>query len=331
MDFASFFVVCAWKAFFLPRHDVVVALTSPPLISVLGALLARLKSGRFVYWVMDLNPDEAIAAGWLRSHSLAARFLEAVSRFSLRRADPVIVLDRFMRDRVLAKGVAPDRVAVIPPWVQEDMVRFDASGRERFRQRHGLEAKFVVMYSGNHSPCHPLDTVMQAARRLASDERIHFAFVGGGSELPKVREFAAEHRLANMLCLPYQPREELSGSLSAADLHVVVMGDAFVGTIHPSKIYNVLHVGAPVLYVGPAESHLGGMIAELADGSGSARVAHGDVDSTVGAIQTALRQNRRSTAAAGLALRFSRKRYLTAFLDCLLGTRPIPTGTTPRP
>src|SRR5213593_1035086 len=107
-DFASFTALCALRLARLPRHDAVVALTSPPLISFLGAWLARLRRSRFFYWVMDFNPDEAIAAGWLRPNSVAARLLDAMSRFSLRRAASIIALDRFMRDRILAKGSASD-------------------------------------------------------------------------------------------------------------------------------------------------------------------------------------------------------------------------------
>jgi len=113
-----------------------------------------------------------------------------------------------------------------------------------------------VMYSGNHSPCHPLDTLLGAALELKEREDIAFCFVGGGSEHAKVRKFASRHALGNVTCLPYQPLAELSSSLSAADLHVVVMGDPFVGIVHPCKIYNIMSIGAPVLYIGPKPSHI---------------------------------------------------------------------------
>lgn len=186
-DFASFLAVGCLRLAFLPRHDAVVALTSPPLISFLGAWLARLRGSRFFYWVMDFNPDEAIAAGWLRPDSLAAKVLDRMSRFSLRQATKVIALDRFMHERIVAKGIAPEKVVVLPPWSHDNAVRFDAAGRERFRQQHGLEHKFVVMYSGNHSPCHPLDTLLAAARRLAEDPEVVFCFIGGGSEWKKIQ------------------------------------------------------------------------------------------------------------------------------------------------
>ena len=300
-DFASFITLCALRVALLPRHDVVVALTTPPLISFLGATLAWLRGSRFFYWVMDFNPDEAIAAGWLRHGSLAARLLEWMSRFSLRRAKKVIALDRFMRDRIVAKGIAATKVAVIPPWSHDTEVRFDPEGRERFRKAHGLDRKFVVMYSGNHSPVHPLETLLAAAGQLASDPDIVFCFVGGGSEWRKIRQGVEESRKqkaeagapsplvprhsGNILCLPYQPLDQLAGSLSAADLHVVVMGNGFVGLVHPCKVYNILNVAAPVLYIGPRPSHLSEMLDELDHEHPCAAVAHGEVDRAVQSIE----------------------------------------------
>jgi glycosyltransferase involved in cell wall biosynthesis len=253
-DFASFLISCCARLLFLPRHDIVVALTTPPLISFIGAWRAKLWRAKFCYWVMDFNPDEAIAAGWLNADSFAAKFLERLSRFSLRRADKIIALDRFMRDRIVAKDIPAEKIAVVPPWSHDREVRPDAAGAEEFRALHGLQGKFVVMYSGNHSPVHPLDTLMQAAEKLREEKNITFTFVGGGSEFAMIKQWAAGN--PQVLCLPYQPLNKLSASLSAANLHVVVMGSAMLGLVHPCKIYNILAVGAPVIYIGPKPSHI---------------------------------------------------------------------------
>jgi glycosyltransferase involved in cell wall biosynthesis len=243
---------------------------------------------------MDLNPDEAIAAGWLRQESLTARVLSRMLSHSLRRAGVVIALDRFMKDRIEAKGIEPQKIVVVPPWAHDDHVRFDLVGREEFRKLHKFSDKFVVMYSGNHSPCHPLDTLLEAAERLADRDEIAFCFVGGGSEFKKVQERVQDRRLPNVLCLPYQPFERLSASLSAADLHVVVMGDKYVGIVHPCKVYNVLAVGIPFLYIGPIESHVHDIISQA--GSGAYAAVHGDVDTVTANILRAMR----TTAGASL-------------------------------
>jgi glycosyltransferase involved in cell wall biosynthesis len=288
-DFASFIFFCCARLLFLPGHDMVVALTTPPLISFIGAWRAKLWRAKFCYWVMDLNPDEAVAAGWLRADSFMGKTLERMSRFSLRRADRVIALDRFMRDRIAGKGIAAEKIAVIPPWSHDGEVHFDPAGREQFRATHHLQDKFVVMYSGNHSPVHPLDTLMQAAELLKDDGSVCFCFAGGGSEFKRVKQWAEKGRRANVLCLPYQPLNRLSASLSAADAHIVVMGSGFVGLVHPCKIYNILAVGAPVLYIGQKPSHVTEILDQLGDEPPSIRVAHGEADILAERIQ-ALRQ-----------------------------------------
>jgi colanic acid biosynthesis glycosyl transferase WcaI len=280
-DFGSYLFSCLLQLIVLPRYDLVVALTSPPLISYLGALFVRGKGGRFVFWVMDLNPDEAIVAGWLRTDSFVARTLERMLRYSLHQADTVIVLDKFMKKRIMSKGIAAEKIAVIRPWSHDDVVRYNPTGRQSFRERHGLADKYVVMYSGNHSPCHPLDTLLHAAEQLKTHPRISFCFVGGGSEFKKVQGFARDQGLANITCLPYQPLDQLSASLSSADLHVVVMGEPFVGIVHPCKIYNILMIGSPTLVIGPAESHIGDILRDVRCNGQARVVAHGDVHTVV--------------------------------------------------
>jgi colanic acid biosynthesis glycosyl transferase WcaI len=301
-DFATFLWSCCWRLFRLPRQDVVVAMTSPPLVSFVGAWFARLRQARFCYWIMDLNPDEALAAGWLRPGSLAARWLERCSRFSLRQAAKVVVLDRFMQQRILDKGIDAGRIVVIPPWSHDAEVRFDAAGRARFRKLHDLEDKFLVMYAGNHSPCHPLDTVLQAAKELAGNREIAFLFVGGGSKFAQVRQFAREHALSNIQCLPYQPMDQLAGILSAADLHLVVMGDPFVGVVHPCKIYNILRVGSPLLYIGPQPSHISEILQALDGKLPCAWAKHGDVDRVMEHIMASKKRMVQRNGESGVPL-----------------------------
>ncbi len=276
LDFASFLALCCGRLLFLPRHDVVMALTTPPLISFIGAWRARLWRAKFCYWVMDFNPDEAIAAGWLRADSIPAKFLERLSRFSLAQSDKIVALDRFMGDRIMAKNIPGEKVVVIPPWSLDGDVRFDAVGRQEFRAQHGLTDKFVIMYSGNHSPVHPFDTMMQAADKLRGEADMVFAFVGGGSEFARIKKWAAGN--PQVLCLPYQPLNKLSGSLSAADAHLVVMGNAMLGLVHPCKIYNIFVVGAPVIYIGPEPSHVTEAMATVGGNVPFISVRHGEAD-----------------------------------------------------
>lgn len=283
-DFLSFLISCCVRLCLLRKPDVLVALTSPPLVSVIAAGFSKLRGVKFCYWIMDLNPDEAVAAGWLSPDSFAARWMERLSRFSLRQAARVVVLDEFMKRRILDKKIAAEKIAVIPPWSHDSEISFDPEGRAQFRKLHGLDDQFVVMYAGNHSPCHPLQTILAAIRKLAGHPDISFCFIGGGSEHGHVKKFAQDEKRQNVICLPYQPLKQLAGVLSAADLHLVVMGDPFVGLVHPCKAYNLLQVSSPILYVGPQPSHISDLL-EQVNGElpcGSAR--HGDPQQVAAAI-----------------------------------------------
>ena len=119
--------------------------------------------------------------------------------------------------------------------------------------------------------------------------------------------------LKNVICVPYQPIEKLSGSLSAADLHVIVMGDQYVGIVHPCKIYNVLAVGKPFLYIGPAQSHVTDIIAQ----SNAYVSLHGDVDGVVGNIQRAMRETVLGSIGVEVDTRFSKNRLLPQLISAI--------------
>jgi colanic acid biosynthesis glycosyl transferase WcaI len=311
-NFGSYMANCALHLATRRRFDIVVGMTSPPLISWLGACFVRFRGGRFVFWVMDLNPDEALAAGWLRDGSWTTKFLQATLRDSLRTSAMVIALDRFMARRIEAKGVDAARIAILPPWSHDDAVRYDAGGRERFRKEHGLDGKFVVMYSGNHTPCHPLTTLLAAAQELRARSDITFCFAGGGSEFDKVRRFAAIHQLQNVVVVPYQPLNKLAASLSAADLHTVVMGDAFVGIVHPSKVHNIRALGIPYLYIGPPESHVAALEPAFT-------AKHGDVEAVIRHVRTAAAEGASGAGRFSKPVR-SRDALLGQMVSVLEGT-----------
>src|ERR1039458_7310912 len=140
---------CILRVWSLRRFDVVIAMTSPPLISFIASLAVPRRARSLVFWSMDLNPDEAIAAGWLRERSLVARLLSRMLLHSMQRADRIVALDQFMKDRIQAKGIPAEKVLVVPPWSHDDRVRFDPAGREEIRTIYNLSRRFVVMYSGN--------------------------------------------------------------------------------------------------------------------------------------------------------------------------------------
>jgi len=235
------------------------------------------------YWAMDLNPDQLIAMGKITETSLTARVFEWGNRFILNSASLVIALDRFMAQRLGARAKLQDKMVTMPPWPHEEFIEALDHAKNPFRDRHHLQGKFVIMYSGNHSPSNPLKTLLDAVVRLKDESRIVFLFVGGGTGKREVEQYIIEHKLGNAVSLPYQPLAELKYSLPAADVHVVSLGENMVGIIHPCKIYGAMAVARPVLFFGPKPSHISDLLDQHSFGF---HVAHGDVDGAIAAIQT---------------------------------------------
>jgi glycosyltransferase involved in cell wall biosynthesis len=302
---AAFTIQAAWRAA-RARPDVIVVSTSPPFAAAAALVAARLTGARLVHWVMDLNPDQAIAMGVVARGSLPARALDALNRLVLRRAAAVVVLDRFMAERVRAKHDVGARLSVIPPWPHEahlggpdaDGGRAAGAAGDAFRAAHGLTGKFVVMYSGNHTHANPLDTLLAAAERMRDDPDVAFVFVGGGAA--KARVEAVRARAPGVVSLPYQPMDSLGESLAAADVHVVTMGDRLAGIVHPCKVYGAMAVARPVLLFGPAASHVNDLIVEHGVGW---RAAHDDVDGAVTLVRRLRAMPRERLRARGAAAR----------------------------
>lgn len=262
-----------------PRPDVVVALSTPPLVAALGLLVKRLRGARFVYWVMDVYPELAVALGALDAGSAAARALGALGQLLYAQADAVIALDDAMRDRLVAAGAAPERVTVIDNWA-DDAVR-PLDGPNPLRRALALEGRFVVSYSGNMGLGHDFDTLLGAMAHLRGED-VHWLFIGDGPRRGWL-EAEVRRRGADATFLPYRPRDELPVSLSAADASIVSLGPNLAGLIAPSKLYGILAAGVPVLYVGPPAGRTSDVIRRA--GVGLA-VDNGDVAGFARAIRT---------------------------------------------
>jgi colanic acid biosynthesis glycosyl transferase WcaI len=276
----AFLVQALWRGLWTPRLGAVLVSTVPPMCSLVGLLIAAVRRVPLVFWVMDINPDEAVALGLVSPRSPLVWLFNRLNRAALRRAHSVVTLDRFMAERLLAKHDVTGKLAVFPPWPHEDQLDEISHGNNPFRKRHHLDGRFVVMYSGNHSPVNPITTVLEAARRLAHREEILFLFVGGGACKREVDTAIAEGA-RNIVSFPYQPLSELKYSLSAADAHVVSLGRQCVGIVHPCKIYGAMAVARPILAFGPRPSHISDLLERCDVGR---RVEHGDVEGAIAAI-----------------------------------------------
>jgi colanic acid biosynthesis glycosyl transferase WcaI len=327
-DYLSFYVGASWKLLRLPRHDIVMALTTPPLIGLIALIVGRLRGMRVIMLVQDLYPDIAVALGTLNGRNPATRLLGVLSRMILRRADRVIVLSECMYEHVAAKVCDTTRVSridVIHNWADGEAIKPLGPEANPFLKEHNLENKFVVLFSGNFGRVNEFKTILDAARRLSECDDIVFLFIGDGAQGPEIERFKREHELANIRLLPYQPRETLSYSLGAGDASLVTLGEGLAGLSVPSKTYPILAAGRPIIFVGDCRSEVARLVRE----SGCGEVfAPGEAERLSTVINDwasdrvkleALGQQARSL----FELRFDRPRavksYLESFAKCLNG------------
>ncbi len=253
-------VGCALR---LPRHDVVVTMTDPPLSAVTGPLLAARHGAASIHWSHDLYPALLPVVG-ARLPGPLMRMVERATQRALRRHDAVVAIGRCMARRITAMGVPPERVAVLPNWPDPRIRPVDRASNP-FRVEHGLGDRFTAAYSGNLGLAHPMEGVLDAAETLGrTDPDVVVLLIGDGRGHRAVADAVTARGLGNVRFLPFQPPERLAESLSAADLHLATMEPGAEGLLVPSKVAGALAAGRPCLFLGP----VGSEAATLVDGCG---------------------------------------------------------------
>ncbi|WP_206171483.1 glycosyltransferase family 4 protein [Thiorhodococcus mannitoliphagus] len=262
VDYLSFYLSAAWRLRRLVRpDDLVVAMTDPPLLSVLvrWALVGRRVTQ--VNWLQDLFPEVASALQLRLASGSFGRMLQRWRDVSLRAAALNVVIGERMAERVREAGVTPERVRVIHNWADDEAIRPLSPAANPLRHEWGLTDAFVLGYSGNLGRAHDVATVLEAAEVLHADpgvdgQRVVLLFIGSGHQLLELRAESVRRGLDTVQFRPYQPRERLSESLGVADVHWISLRPALEGLIVPSKFYGIAAAGRPVLFVGDHDGEI---------------------------------------------------------------------------
>ncbi|HET9577664.1 MAG TPA: glycosyltransferase family 4 protein [Usitatibacter sp.] len=282
-DYASFLWSARREVSRLARpRSIVIAKTDPPMLQ--SWIAGAVKHGPFVCWVQDLFPEVAEAAGIRLARGIPGRAIRALRDRTFAGADAIVAVGDLMAERIRAMpGVRSHRVHVIPNWADGAQLRPVEHSSNPLRSSWGLDGKFVVGYSGNLGRVHEFETTLRAAQLLRSNAAIRFHFVGAGHYMRYVQREVEKARLTNVSFAPYQPRESLSLSLSAVDLHLCTLDPKFEGLVVPSKLYGIMAAGRPVLFVGAANGEVGRVLDRHAIGF---TVAPGDATALAGAIES---------------------------------------------
>jgi colanic acid biosynthesis glycosyl transferase WcaI len=259
LAWAQFHVLSLVAAAALIRRVDVILTPSPPLtIGVCAWLLGTLYRAPFVYNVQEAYPDIAIALGALRNRRVISLLL-ALERFVYGRARVVTVIASGMQRRILAKPVPPEKVRLIPNFVDvNDMVPLPKANG--FSREHGLDRAFVVTYAGNMGPAQGLHTILDAAALLAGEPDLLFLLVGEGSLHEQLKAAVRERGLANVRILPHQPYDLVPQIYAASDLCVVPLTGQAGADAVPSKVYRIMACERPVLACADADSDLADLV-----------------------------------------------------------------------
>jgi colanic acid biosynthesis glycosyl transferase WcaI len=256
-DYASFYFGTAWKiATLRPAPERIIALTTPPYLSLLARFFSKLRGADHAHWIMDLYPDVMTAHGWPARGSAPDRLLQFLTRwgFGGRRMRQLVTLGPDMA-AACQKHLPPSTHAHWTPlWGLTD----DAS--PPLPPEPGPTEPLILMYSGNMGLGHRFREFLSAAVRHG--DACHWRFHGGGKRRPEIESFLQSKPGAPILLADPVPSAALASHLATAHIHLVSLEPSWTGTMVPSKLQGIFAIGRPALFIGDAESSIGRWILE---------------------------------------------------------------------
>lgn len=279
----TFCFAVSWRLLFSPKPSLIYALSSPPLLPFFIAMISSLRKVPYVFVLMDIFPDAAVAIGLIRQDSLIARFWSWFTCVSLIKSKHVVVLGRCMRD-VVSDKVYPKKVeiSIIHNWCDKNKTFPIAREKNPFFSEYPhLKDKFIVMYSGNLGRFQDFESILSCANSLLDQEGIHIIIAGNGVRREWLAKEITKQKLGNVSLLPFVPSEELNALLNAADLGLVTLERGMEGLGVPSKFYPLIAAGKPILALMGKKSEVALLIEEEQIGI---VVEQGDITGLVSAV-----------------------------------------------
>jgi glycosyltransferase involved in cell wall biosynthesis len=234
-------------------EDVLLCVTTPFTLPYTVALAARLKKAASALIIYDLYPDTLVMAGFLHASSILTRCLRAANKTMFQWLDAIVIIGRDMRSKLLDyPKMTPSKISLIPNWVTLPIRYRELTPDNIYRRQCG--DGFIVAMSGNAGFTHDPASVFEAARILQNNKDIKFLFSGEGVGWAKLREMQAASPLPNVTLIERVPEAELESFLSAGDVWVIPYRKDNTGVSVPSRIYNLLAIGRPIIICSEADA-----------------------------------------------------------------------------
>ena len=320
VDYFSFYA-SAWRTLLevTQPDDILVAMTDPPLISLVAMQVASRRRAYLVNWLQDIYPEVAVALNVPLLKGPIVQIIAHQRDQCLKKADANVVVGDHMADKVASRGISRNRIHVISNWCEDEEISPVAPSENPLRREWGLENKFVVGYSGNLGRAHEFATVLAAAERLSGNSDIVFICIGGGHLLKQLAQCVQERGLTNFKFMGYQDRAVLKFSLGVPDVHWISLRPEVEGLIVPSKIYGIAAASRPVIAICANDGEVAKIVKRYRFGG---VVEPGNVRALVDLIlqlstDAALRAEMGRRARAMLEARFSRRQALARWRQLL--------------
>lgn len=235
----------------LRRDDEVIVVTNPPLLPFFTEFACWLRGASCLLLIHDVYPESFVAAGLFSQDSVMTKLAEWLTRKLYRAVERVIVLGRDMERLVLKKlGSGASRIVVIPNWADADEITPSARDNNPLLDELGLgDDRFVIQYAGNMGRTHGIEALLDAAVLLKEETGYQFLFIGSGAKKSWLEEQVAHHELRNVVILPNRPRSDQAIFLNACDVAIISFLTGMAGVSVPSRMYNVMAAGKPIIAV----------------------------------------------------------------------------------
>jgi len=246
-SYLSFTILSTIKGLTIRKPDVIVTPSpSPPLTNGASAyMLGKLRGIPFITNIQDIYPDVAIRMGVMKGRAIIGAY-KRLERFVYAHSRAITVISEGFQQNLIAKGVPPDKISVIPNFIDDNFV-VPHPRDNAFSMENGWNDKFVALFAGNVGMSQGLDTVLDAANLLRDIPDLLFAIVGNGASKPALMERAKELGLTNVQFLPYQAYERVPELYSAADMGLIPLRRGFTNDSVPSKLFTIMGVARPLI------------------------------------------------------------------------------------
>jgi glycosyltransferase involved in cell wall biosynthesis len=208
--------------------------------------------------VYDVYPNALVDYQYVKDTSLMVRIWKRANKRVYSQAKAIYTISDGMRS-LLGEYTEAERIQVVPIWTDNQFLKPVPKTENIFLQRLRLRGKFIVQYSGNLGRTHNIEVLLEIAKRIQHDG-IHFLIVGEGTQKEELQRKAGASNLTNVTFLPWQKTSMLPYSLSAADIGLVSLGTDASNLSVPSKTFNLMSVGVPVLCLTGKESELASLV-----------------------------------------------------------------------